>query len=133
MKRESSTGPTPAACVSRPSAIPFSPAKEQPSLSSAGEERIGREPAKVGKDSGSALAFVFPSEVAFVPNIGPTFAAAGLMNAALERVPGAVGIGLGRIRLLQQIAEVEEMLLGGAALGQIGSFPLGDEFLRSHR
>ena len=35
--------------------------------------------------------------------------------------------------LTQQFAKVEKMLLGRAALGEVGSFPLGDEFLRSHR
>jgi hypothetical protein len=55
------------------------------------------------------------------------------MNAALEGVPGAVGIGLGGFGLAQQIAKVEKMLLGRGALGEVGSFPLGDEFLRRHR
>ena len=35
--------------------------------------------------------------------------------------------------LAQAVAEVEEMLLAGAALGEFGLFPLGDEFLGSWR
>jgi hypothetical protein len=66
------------------------------------------------------------------PDVAPALAATRLFDAALEGVPSAVGISRCRFRLTQQIAKVEKMLLGGAALGEVGSFPLGDEFLRSH-
>jgi len=59
----------------------------------------------------------FPSEVAF----------------ALERVPSALGVGMRWFRLAQKIAQVKKMLLGGAAFGQVGFLPRGNEFLRSHR
>jgi len=36
------------------------------------------------------------------------------------------------IGLVQKIAQVEEMLLVGAALGEIGAFPFVDEVLRGH-
>ncbi len=81
----------------------------------------------------AAFALIFPGEVALVPDVGPSLAAAGFMHAALEGVPGALGIGLGGFRLTQQLAKVEKVLLGRAALGEVGSFPLGDEFLRRHR
>ena len=79
-----------------------------------------------------AFAFVFPGEVPFHPHIGPALAAAGLVDAALERVPGALRVGGRRLGLLEQLAEIEEMLLGGAALGELRLLPLGDELLRGH-
>ena len=44
----------------------------------------------------------------------------------------ALGVGLGRLGLAQQFAEVEEVLLAGAALGEAGLPPLGDELLGGH-
>ena len=40
--------------------------------------------------------------------------------------------GSGRLGLAEEVAQVEEVLLGGGALGKLGSFPLGDELLRRH-
>ena len=76
------------------------------------------------------LALVFPAEVAAHPDVGPALAAVGLADAALEGVPGAVGIGLGRLGLAEQVAQIEKVLLVGGAFGEIGRLPLGDEFLR---
>jgi hypothetical protein len=59
-------------------------------------------------------------------------ATAGLGDAAFEGVPGPVGIGRSRFGLAEQVAEVEEMLLGGRAFGEIGPLSYGDEFLREH-
>jgi hypothetical protein len=67
-----------------------------------------------------------------LPNVGPSLAPAGFANATLESVIGAIGIGRGRFLLAEQVAQVEEVLLGGAPLGEFGSLPLGDEFLRRH-
>ncbi len=86
----------------------------------------------VGRVEVFVFAFVLPTEVAAHPDVGPTVAALGFLDAALEGVPLAVGIGGGRFRLVEQVAEVEEMLLAGAPLGEIDLLPLGDELLRSH-
>ena len=59
-------------------------------------------------------------------------AAFGFMDAALERVPGAFRVGGGGLGLAEQVAEVEEVLLAGAALGERDGLPLLDEFVRSH-
>ena len=77
------------------------------------------------------LAFVFPAEVAAHPDVGPAVAAVGFVDAAFEGVPRAVGVGLGGLGLAEEVAEVEKMLLAGAALGKRDGLPLGDELLRS--
>ena len=79
------------------------------------------------------LALVFPAEVAPHPDVGPALAAGLFVDAALEPVPIAVGIGRRGLLLIQQVAQVEEMLLAGAPLGELGPLPLGDELLGSHR
>ena len=89
--------------------------------------------ALIGLEQALAFAFVFPGEVAFPPDVGPAIAAAaGLVDAALERVPGTLRIGGRRLGLPEQLAQVEEMLLRGAALGELRLLPLGDELLRRH-
>jgi hypothetical protein len=80
-----------------------------------------------------AFTFVFPGEVLAHPDVGPTFAAAGLVDAALEGVPGTVRIGGGGFGLPEQFAEVEKVLLGSTALGEIGLLLLGNEILGSHK
>jgi len=47
----------------------------------------------------AAFTLVFPSEMIFHPNIGPALATTRLFDTALERVPGAVGIGVRGFRL----------------------------------
>ena len=86
----------------------------------------------VGSGQVFVLAFVFPAEVAAHPHVGPTLAAARLAHAALERVPGAFRVGGGGLGLREQIAEIEKMLLAGAAFGQVDQPPLGDEILGCH-
>ncbi len=54
------------------------------------------------------------------------------MDAALEGVPGPFRIGGRRLGLAEQLAQVEEVLLSRAALGEVGGFPLGDELLGRH-
>lgn len=63
------------------------------------------------------LALIFPAEVSAHPDIGPALVAGRLLHAAFEHVPGSVGIGGCRFGLAEQFAEVEEVLLAGAALG----------------
>ncbi|HEV7225342.1 MAG TPA: hypothetical protein VGN42_21730 [Pirellulales bacterium] len=91
-----------------------------------------QEELAVGRGQVFVLALVFPAEVAAKPNVGPALAAARLADAALERVKRAVGIGRGRLRLLQHVAQVKKMLLASAPLGKIGLLPLGDEILGRH-
>jgi hypothetical protein len=57
----------------------------------------------VGLFQALVFAFVFPGEFVAHPDIGPAFAA-GLVDAALEGVPGAVGIGGRRLGLAEEIA-----------------------------
>jgi hypothetical protein len=47
-------------------------------------------------------------------------AAVGLFDALLERVPGAVRVYVSRLRLVEEIAQVEEVLLVGTPLRKIG-------------
>ena len=79
------------------------------------------------------LAFVFPAEVAAHPDVGPTVSAIGFVDAALESVPGAYGIGFGGLRLAEQVTEVKEVLLASAPLGERNVPPFFDELLWRHR
>jgi hypothetical protein len=63
------------------------------------------------------LFLVFPGEMAAEPDVDPAARAVGFMNAALEHVERAVAIDLGRLGLAKEFAQVEEVLLKGAALG----------------
>ncbi len=64
------------------------------------------------------LALVLPAEEAPLPHVGPPAPAAVLGRAALESEPLARGVGLRRLRVLEQFAEVEEMLLRSRTLRQ---------------
>jgi hypothetical protein len=66
------------------------------------------------------------------PDVGPAARAVGFMNAALERVKRAVPINLGRLGLAKELTQIEEMLLVGAALGEVSAFPRVNEVLRGH-
>jgi hypothetical protein len=66
------------------------------------------------------------------PNVGSALAAGRLRHAPFECILGANGIGFRGRRLPEKGAQVEEMLLVSAALGEMGTLPLGDEFLRGH-
>jgi hypothetical protein len=79
-----------------------------------------------------ARTLVFPAEAGALPDVGPAFAAAGLGGALLEAIALAVGVGLRRGGLVEQTAQVEEVLLGGGALLEGGALPLGDELVRGH-
>jgi len=87
----------------------------------------------VGGGQVLAPALVLPAEVVAFPDVGPAVAPLDLLDAALEGVRGPLGIGLGRLGLAQQVADVAEVLLAGAPLGQGGALPLGDELARGHR
>ncbi|MDE0070733.1 MAG: hypothetical protein OXO48_13530 [Caldilineaceae bacterium] len=76
--------------------------------------------------------FVFPGEAVALPYVSPAAAAAVLARTALEAVALAGGVVLGWRRLVEQAAEVDEMLLGGGALFELGGAPLGDEVVLVH-
>lgn len=61
------------------------------------------------------LPFVFPAEMVLHPDVGPTLGAPSVVNAALERVPRAIGIGRGRLGLAEKLAQIEKVLPSGAA------------------
>jgi len=75
------------------------------------------------------LAFVLPAKVALLPHIGPTLPAALLGGARLKGEGLAGGIRLGRRVVADQVAEVNEVLLGSRPFLERGLAPLGNEFL----
>ena len=76
-----------------------------------------------------ALAFIFPTEISTLPDIGPSVAAACLGRAAFKTVEVAGRIGRGRRRFAQDTAEVEEMFLRRGTLLEFGGAPFADEFI----
>jgi hypothetical protein len=62
------------------------------------------------------LALVFPSEMAALPNVGPTLAPGRLSRAALEGEPIAGGVGIGWRWFAKHGAQVIEMRLRRRAL-----------------
>ncbi len=73
------------------------------------------------------LAFVLEGEEVLLPHVGPAVAAAVLGGAALEREPFALGIGVGRLGVVEQLAQVEEVLLRAGALREVRLLPLDEE------
>jgi len=73
------------------------------------------------------LALVLPREMATHPNIVPSTRATRLARVLLEGVEAAVGVRGCRRRLAKHSAEVEEVLLGGTALGERAALPARDE------
>jgi hypothetical protein len=57
------------------------------------------------------LLFVLPGEEILLPDVGPALAAAGLGRALLESEMVADWIVLGRCRMIEEPAQVEEMLV----------------------
>ena len=97
-----------------------------------GDDEVGRvfEVERVGLQLAQrrvqvlVVALVFPAEAAAPPDIGPAVAAADFLRAALETVALAFRIVLGRRRLAEQAAEVDEMLLRALPLPQLAVAPL---------
>ena len=77
-------------------------------------------------------AFVLPREAVAFPHVGPAVAVGVLARTALEAVALAGGVHLGRRRLAEQPAEIDEVLLRGGALLQLRRPPLGDEITGGH-
>ncbi len=68
----------------------------------------------------AAFGFVFPREVAALPDVGIAFVgAADLADTLLKGVAGADLVGLRRMRNSERLAEVTEVLLGSGALGGV--------------
>ncbi len=63
-------------------------------------------------------ALVFKSKEPALPDIGPAVAAAVLLGSALEAKRLAGGVGLGGFGMPGELAEIEEVLLGGRTLGE---------------
>lgn len=74
-----------------------------------------------------ALALILPAEEPALPDIRLPAPAATHHGTALEGEPFPGPIHLGRLRVFNHLAEVEEMLLGSGALGQFDRSPLGNE------
>ena len=79
------------------------------------------------------LLFVFPGEEPLLPDIGPAIAAADLGRALFEGEMVAHWIILGGRGVVEQPAEVNEMLLRRRAFGQRDRLPFLDEILRGHQ
>ena len=75
------------------------------------------------------LAFVLPTEVAAVPDVGPAIAAFLLGDAIFEGEEIAFGIQIDRGFVPDQAAEVDEVFLAGRALFELDVAPFVDEFL----
>jgi hypothetical protein len=80
----------------------------------------------------ATAALVLPAEAAALPDIRPALAAGGLADAFLEAVRLALGVGVGRLRLVQKLAQVIEMGVRGGSLLQVRRLPLRDEIFRCH-
>jgi hypothetical protein len=78
------------------------------------------------------LALVLPAEAGAAPDVGPAVAAAGLGRAILEGEPLADRVGLGRRGLVEQPAQVDEMLLRRRALLERGVPPFANEGVGRH-
>ena len=77
-------------------------------------------------------ALVLPGEAVPLPHVGPAVDTGLLAGALLEAVGLAGRVGLGRRRLSEEPAQVDEVLLRGGAFLQLRRPPLGDEFTRGH-
>ena len=86
----------------------------------------------IGGGQVPVLAFVFPAKMPAHPDVGPAARAVGLGDAALERVVRPLRVGGGWLGLVEDVAEVEKVLMAGAAFGEIDGTPFGDELLRRH-
>lgn len=78
------------------------------------------------------LPLVFPAELLIEPDIGPTLAIVGRVDAFLKREPFARRINIGGLGMIEQFAQIEEVLLIGAAFRKVGGLPFGDELVRGH-
>ena len=86
----------------------------------------------VGSVQVLGLALVFPAEAILLPHVREAVAPAVLLDALLEAEIFAGRI-LGRRGMLQQAAQVQEMLLRGGAFLQLHFPPFRDEFGNVHR
>ena len=79
------------------------------------------------------LSLVFEREATPLPDVGEPVAARRFRRAFLEAERLAGGIDRRRLRVLDQLAEVEKVLLIARPLGELGPRPFGDERVRRRR
>jgi hypothetical protein len=79
-----------------------------------------------------ALAFVLPAEEVLLPDVREPVAAGGLGDGLLKSVRRAGWIRLVGRRLAEHLAEIDEVGLGGRALGRHDAAPFGGELARRH-
>ena len=82
----------------------------------------------IGRCKIFVLALVLKGEEVLLPHVGETVAAAMFSRALLETEGLAGRIGFGWRRVIDQAAQVDEMLLCCGALFQLSLLPLDDEF-----
>ena len=75
------------------------------------------------------FAFIFPSEAALSPNVGPTISAACLGRALLERIGISGWVGVVGFGFAEEVAEVIEVGLGGGSFGLGNRAPLVNKLL----
>lgn len=79
-----------------------------------------------------ALALVLPAEEVPLPDVGEAAAADGLLEGLLEGIRGTGRVCLGRSRLAEHRAQVEEVGLGGRTFGRLDAAPPGGELAGCH-
>ena len=79
------------------------------------------------------LLLVLPGEAAFLPDVGPAFAAADFRRALLEREMIAPWIVFGGRRMIEEATQVDEMFVRRRSFGERDRLPFANEVLRRHR
>jgi hypothetical protein len=74
------------------------------------------------------LSLVLPAKEAALPDVGKALVIAGFVDVLLEGVIKALGVGSGRMRLVEDLAEIDEMRVRARALGQLAVFPAANKF-----
>ena len=73
------------------------------------------------------LALILPAKEAALPNIGKALVVAGLVDVFLEGVIDAFGVGGGRMRLVEDLAQLDEMRMRTLPFSQLAVFPAADK------
>lgn len=92
--------------------------------------RFGLDRLAFGFRAGCGRAsFIFPRNIVTLPDVGKALAAFDGGDTFFKGKGLAGGIGLDRLLLAEELAEVVEMGLGGGAFAEIGKLPAFDEIL----
>jgi hypothetical protein len=78
------------------------------------------------------LPLVLPAEESLLPDVRESLATAVFRGPLFEAERGAGGVGLGGGGVIEQVAEVQEVLLSRGPFLQLGLPPFGDELVDGH-